>query len=536
MTPFVIRKLGDAPFAIVLQGAEFLAPYVAASSQSAAAALASATTAGARMADAQAAAGDARGTAQRMVVTSSQYYAGVTRRFAYGVVDRYGRARGGFLHDGCLYAQRLTGPSGRGAWAFRVTNAYGRVGFAVDTLGAITGGGSKNGFAFVVRNAYGRPGFAIGNDGSVWTKDGLLGSIAAPARTAIAGTDTMAAVRMVAPDLIERVPGVRLSVLLLGDSQWRESWGGANVPLCKALYRRYGYGGPGFVALAMLGGHPHDIAGAMRGAVSMTPTGQWSELPDVSWSPCTSGLQATAAGAALTFAYTGGTQIATVRLLHGGGDPITYAYNGGAETQVALTADPGAIDLPTPPGIGFTLTIKATGTLRLAGPVFTAASGVVIHNAALGGLQTDRYSLRDQTAYRAALARLDGLDAALIGLGGNDEASNVTPDDFEARARIIIGSIRAVSPGAALGWVFRAQTPRSTVPERMAAYAARYRQIAPQLQSALFESVLRCGESYAEYGFTGTKRSLFQADAVHVSRAGAAILGGGAAELLLARD
>lgn len=483
-------------------------------------------------AQAAASAGDARGTARRMVITGDQFYAGMTRRFAYAVVDRYGRARAGLAGDGSLHAQRLTGPAGKGRWAFRVTNAYGRVGFGVDRQGAISGGASKHGFAFVVRNAYGRPGFAIGADGSVWTKDGLLGSIAAPARTSLVRLDAMLTMRMAAPDLIERTPGVGFSLLLLGDSQWRESWGGANVPLCRALYRRYGYGGPGFVALATGTGTD---AGATRDQIVMTRSAGWTETAGVAWSPTGMGMLANAAGVTVALAYDGSATISTVRLLHGGGDPITYAYNGGTETTVDVGATAGFVDLPAPPGRAFTLTLKTTGTTRLAGPVFRASSGVVVHNAAIGGYATATYLGLDQTGWRATLARLGGVDAALIGLAGNDEASDVSPDTFEARARTLIGALRSLAAGLSIGWIVRPQAPRTDVPERMAAYADRIRtKVGPDLHVALLDAQPRFGATYADYGYGSAKNPLFQADLVHVNRRGANVLGGAAAELLFA--
>lgn len=478
-------------------------------------------------AQAAASAGDAHGTARRMVITGDQFYTGMTRRFAYAVVDRYGRARAGLAGDGSLHAQRLTGPAGKGRWAFRVTNAYGRVGFGVDRQGAITGGGSKNRFAFVVRNSYGRPGFAIGLDGSVWTKDGLLGSIAAPARTAIVRPDAMVRMRMAAPDLIDRAPGVTFGVLLLGDSQWRESFAGANGPLCKALYRKYGYGGPGFVDVAV-------GSGATTPQLSVVRSTGWTEAGGLPWSPSGMGLVANAAGASVTLTYDQPAIITSVRVLHGGGDPIRYAYDGGAEVEVAIGANPGAIDLPAPAGRAFTLALKSTGVMRLAGPVFRAASGIVVHNVAVPGYQTINYSQLDQAVWRASLSRLGDIGAALIGLGGNDEINNATVDTFEARARALIASVRSLSAGLSVAWIVRPQTPRANVPERMTAYAERLRTvICPDLDIALLDARLRFGVSYADYGFGGTNEQ-FQADGAHVNRAGCNNLGAGAAELLYA--
>ncbi|WP_312488129.1 SGNH/GDSL hydrolase family protein [Sphingomonas sp.] len=483
---------------------------------------------------AQTAANDARALADRLVITSRQFYAGQTRRFAYAVIDGYGRPRAGLSGNGDLFAQRLTGPAGRGDWAMRILNNYGRVGFAVDRAGAITGGGSKNQYAFVVRNSYGRPAFAIDLDGRIWTKDGLFGGTAVADRPSIARHNAMVAIRAVAPDLIDRAAGVRFSVLLLGDSQWRESWGGANAPLCKALWRRYGYGGPGFVAVSMASGDGPDISGPVRGQVAVTRSSGWNEV-SAAWSPSATALSASAAGATLTFAYNQPTAIETVRILHGGGDPITYAYNGAAETSVDIGAGPGVVDLPAPPTQAFSLVVKSKGVLNIAGPVFCAASGLVVHNAAIAGFSTSSYASVDQTAWRAAVARLGTIDAALIGLGGNDEAANVTVDQYEARMRTIITSLRAVAAGMSVGCIVRAQGPRNGVPERMAAYAERLRsQTAPQLDLALLEAGLCFGVTYADYVFDSPKRPLLKSDNVHVNRAGANILGAGAAELLFA--
>lgn len=506
---------------VKIDGADLFGTEIGKARAASAAALASS-------ADAIAAAGQARAASDGLVITSSQFYpGGATQTMALGVIDKYGRPRAGFAGSGDLYAQRLSSPQGRGNWVMRVVNRYGRVGFAIDQLGALTGGISRYGYSFVVRNRYGRPAFAVDGDGEIWTKAGKLASASA-VEVALVNGDAIRAWRSKAQGA--RFRGERASVICIGDSQFamQAGLGQVSLPLAQRLRAVLGDAGPGWVS-------PESTVNPVL-ASAILGAGSWTTDRASPASPNLILYSTSSAGAVIGADYRGTDAITVLELHHGGGGATIDAVVDGAATQrITLDANPGKVLLPVP-GVGaFAVRINlVSGTLRVAGFTMMKPTGVAVHNLGIAGTTAQGWASVDQVTWRQALARLSP-DAAVVMLGGNDEVNNRSTAQFMADMQTLFATVRGIAPSVDIVTIVRAQTARAAgVVRRMADYAAAMRAAAPGLRIAMVDAAKLFGTDPAQYGYGGTVMSALEADNLHFNQLGRDIIASAPASLLLA--
>lgn len=307
-----------------------------------------------------------------------------------------------------------------------------------------------------------------------------------------------------------------------------------------------GNGGPGWTGV----GYPDNIGPSVVGgnvdetemAVSFSGsgwTGQW--MSAVGSPDCCSATTSTA-GNKTTFTYAGGAAITSAKLFFLGGPAVSrYRWNGGAWTTLNLSGSGAqSAALSGMPVGAWTLEwehVSGTGVYH-GGNFLTGQAGIVVHDLAVAGSDLYRWSglaesehggvsaAQWRTALAAGIARLGSISSFICPIGTNDQTYSRSYANFESSARLWINEVaRVARPGCDVLWVAPPENGRDigTYPQRMERFNARAKKVAQQLDIALLDMQALFGASYAEYGYTGTKRNLFGSDNLHPNDAGGAV-------------
>lgn len=309
----------------------------------------------------------------------------------------------------------------------------------------------------------------------------------------------------------------------------------------RAWKAEMGDGGPGWIGI----GYPNSDQSAVGGnvdeeqmAVTFTGAGWSGQWMSAEGSPDLCSATTSTAGNKVTLTYDGDRPIATLKLLYLGGSAVSrYRFNAGAWTTLNLSGSgpQTAIIGSVPNTNGWTLEwehVSGTGVYHGA-TALTGLAGIVVHDLGIAGSDLHRWAGReagDPAAWRAAsaaaIARLGAVSSFIVPLGTNDQSYDRSYDDYEESMNLWINEVaRVAAPGPDILWVSQPENgrdPNSFPP--MAGFTERAIKVALEQGIAHLDLQPLFGAAYAEYGYSGTDRVLFDSDALHLNESGGALM------------
>jgi lysophospholipase L1-like esterase len=237
-----------------------------------------------------------------------------------------------------------------------------------------------------------------------------------------------------------------------------KSWPGLLAADLQALYGDGGSGfqTTGFTPAILSGGDATALAAWQAVGATVGQTGTWTQGGSF-YGPSGHYLYTETTAASLTFSVRG-TTIRIYTVVGGSTRPsMLYSIDGAADVSIAQPSGTAAIQVTTVTGLTdttHTVTVKAgtatTGQyLSVCGVSGERASGVIVHNLAIGGATSARYG----TSYLSTglNATFNGgadfpADLAIWSAGPNDASANNSPDVWSTNTSRWLRAIRDNDP------------------------------------------------------------------------------------------
>ncbi|MFJ6559986.1 hypothetical protein ACIQMV_08895 [Streptomyces sp. NPDC091412] len=237
-----------------------------------------------------------------------------------------------------------------------------------------------------------------------------------------------------------------------------KSWPGL---VASSLQATYGDGGSGFHGVSLsntlAGDSPAAYTAWTTAGAAVTQTGTWTQGGST-YGPGGTYIYSDKTGDTLTFKARG-TTVKIYTVTGSGTRPaMLYSIDGGADVSVPQPSGTAAIQTTTVTGLSNTehtvrVKVGTTSTgqyLSVCGVSGERASGVVVHNCALGGATSARYNNDTAAALNAIWNGGSAFpaDLAVYSAAPNDASTNITGDAWVTN---LIGWIKAVRAAGAAG-------------------------------------------------------------------------------------